>query len=85
MNNIFNRFRQPNGQPNVFNIMQQFRQVQQNPSQIGQLLYNTGRINQQQLQDIQKMSNPRQIGEYLMGQNPQFKQMYDQASHVQPH
>ena len=85
MNSIFNRFRQPNGQPNVFNIIQQFRQVQQNPSQIGQLLYNTGRINQQQLQDIQKMSNPRQIGEYLMGQNPQFKQMYDQASHVQPH
>lgn len=84
MNSIFNRFRQPNGQPNVFNIMQQFRQVQQNPAQIGQLLYNTGRINQQQLQDIQKMSNPRQIGEYLMGQNPQFKQMYDQASQTQP-
>lgn len=80
MNNIFDKFRQPNGQPNMFNIMQQFRQVQQNPSQIGQLLYNSGRINQQQLQDIQKMSNPREIGEYLLNQNPQFKQIYDSAS-----
>lgn len=80
MNNIFDKFRQPNGQPNMFNIMQQFRQVQQNPSQIGQLLYNSGRINQQQLQDIQKMSNPREIGEYLLNQNLQFKQIYDSAS-----
>ena len=80
VNNIFDKFRQPNGQPNMFNIMQQFRQVQQNPSQIGQLLYNSGRINQQQLQDIQKMSNPREIGEYLLNQNPQFKQIYDSAS-----
>lgn len=80
VNNIFDKFRQPNGQPNMFNIMQQFRQVQQNPSQIGQLLYNSGRINQQQLQDIQKMSNPREIGEYLLNQNLQFKQIYDSAS-----
>lgn len=77
-------FRQMNGQPNIMNIMQQFNQMQQNPSQIGQLLYNTGRINQQQLQDIQKMKSPREIGEYLLGQNQQFKQMYDQANQ-QPH
>lgn len=82
MSSVFDKFRQPNGQPNILNIMQQFKQIQQNPAQIGQLLYNTGRINAQQLQDIQKMTNPREIGEYLLGQNPQFKTMYDQASHT---
>ena len=84
MSNVFDRFRYPSGQPNMVNIMQQFRQVQQNPAQIGQLLYNSGRINKEQLQEIQKMTNPRQIGEYLLNQNSQFKQMYDQASHMQP-
>lgn len=82
MSNVFDKFRQSNGQPNILNIMQQFKQIQQNPAQIGQLLYNTGRINAQQLQDIQKMTNPREIGEYLLGQNPQFKTMYDQASRI---
>ena len=77
MSSVFEKFRQSNGQANIANIMAQFKQVQQNPSQIGQLLFNTGRINKDQFEHIKKMNNPRDIGMYLLGQNEQFKQAYN--------
>lgn len=77
MSSVFEKFRQPNGQANIANIMSQFRQVQQDPSQIGQLLFNTGRISKDQFEHIKKMNNPRDIGMYLLGQSEQFKQAYN--------
>lgn len=75
MGNVFDKFRGYGGQPNIPNIISQFMQTKTNPSQIGQLLYNAGRITKEQLADIQQMTNPRQIGEYLMGHNNDFKNM----------
>lgn len=77
MSSVFDRFRQPNGQANIANIMNQFRQVQQNPAQIGQLLFDSGRITKEQLEHIKGMNNPRDIGMYLLNQNKDFKQAYD--------
>ena len=77
MSSVFDRFRQSSGQPNMVNIMKAFRQVQQNPSSIGQMLFNAGRIDEKQLKDIQQMNNPRQIGEYLLGNSAPFKQLFD--------
>lgn len=75
MSSVFDRFRNHDGSANILNIMAQFRQVQQNPSQIGNLLYKAGRINESQLADIEKMKSPREIGEYLCGQNKDFNKM----------
>jgi hypothetical protein len=51
----------------MMNILQQYQQIKQNPNQLASFLQNTGMINQQQAQEIQKMgSHYGQIGQYLM-------------------
>lgn len=75
MNNVFDRFRNQNGSVNILNVMAQFKQVQQDPAQIGKLLYNAGRITSEQYDVIKGMSNPREIGEYLMNHNADFGKM----------
>lgn len=75
MSNVFDRFRNNDGSANIINIMMQFKQIQQNPAQIGNLLYKAGRINESQLSDIEKMKSPREIGEYLMNHNADFSKM----------
>lgn len=77
MSSVFDKFRQPTGQPNIVNIMQTYRQVQQDPASIGRLLFNSGRIDEAQLKEIEQMRNPRQIGEYLLRSNPQFQQLFN--------
>ena len=77
MSSVFDKFRQPTGQPNIVNIMQTYRQVQQDPASIGRLLFNSGRIDEAQLKEIEQMRNPRQIGEYLLKSNPQFQQLFN--------
>lgn len=50
------------------NIMQMVSQIQQNPSQLPQLLYQKGKINQEQFSEIQGKS-PSEIGQYLLNKN----------------
>lgn len=82
MNPFFNIMNNP-----VMNILNQVRQIKQNPSQLASLLQQRGMINEQQAQDIQKMgSNYEQIGQYLMnnGKMPTNVQPYqEQVNQVQ--
>lgn len=50
----------------IANVVQQMRQ---NPSQLGQLLYDHKKINKKQLSEINKLGDPSQIGSYLIDNN----------------
>lgn len=69
------------------NILQQVRQIKQNPSQLAGLLQQRGMINEQQAKDIQQMGgNFEQVGQYLMqnGKMPTNVQQYQgQVNQVQ--
>lgn len=77
-----------NGNPamNMVNMVQQIRQMQQNPNQLADLLLNAGKITNEQYNEI-KGYNPQQIGEYLMktGSLPQqqLQQAYGMVPQVQ--
>lgn len=69
------------------NIANQARQMQSNPSQIGKMLFDNGRIDQNTYDAIKGMSSPSQIGNYLMqrgvlGQN-QIQGMMPQVNQIQ--
>ena len=64
------------------------QQLRQNPSNLGQFLYDHKKINQEQLEQINQMGgNPQQIGMYLVNQNvmPQQEvgQLYQQVPQIQ--
>ena len=69
------------------NVLNQVRQIKQNPNQLASLLKQRGMINDQQAQDIQQMGgNYEQIGRYLMnsGKMPTNVQQYEsQVNQVQ--
>ena len=57
----------------IGDVLRLYKQVKQNPSMLGDLLVQNGRIDQSQLQAMQGM-NPQQMGQYMtqnniMGQN----------------
>lgn len=63
LNQGFTRPPQNNG---LGNILAQLHQVQQNPSAILDILAQSGKINQQQYQELQQYkNNPQQIVNYL--------------------
>lgn len=64
MNPLFNG---PMGQ--LYQIAQTVQRIKQNPSQLGQLLFDHGKINEEQLQDINRLGDPSQIGNYLINNN----------------
>lgn len=76
-----------NPMQNVMNVMQQVRQIKQNPNQLASFLQQRGMINENQARDIQSMgSNYQQIGRYLMnnGKLPNDVQSYQsQVEQVQ--
>ena len=82
MNPFFNMMNNP-----MMNILQQVRQIKQNPNQLAGLLQQRGMINEQQAKDIQQMGgNFEQIGQYLMqnGKMPTNVQQYQgQVNQVQ--
>ena len=49
---------------NIRDVIRLYRQAKQNPSIVGNLLYQNGRIDQEQMEAINGM-NPEQIGQYL--------------------
>ena len=64
------------------------QQLRQNPSNLGQFLYDHKKINQEQLEQINQMGgSPEQIGMYLVNQNvmqPQeANQLYQSVPQVQ--
>lgn len=68
----------------VMNVVNQVKQIKQNPSNIGQFLYNNGRIDQRQMKEIESMNgNVEQIGQYLMGQG--FIPPQDKLQSSQPY
>jgi pentose-5-phosphate-3-epimerase len=71
----------------MMNIIQQVRQIKQNPSQLATLLKQRGIVNDQQAKEIEKMGgNYEQIGQYLMnsGRMPSNVQQYEgQVEQVQ--
>lgn len=68
-NPLFNRFgnTQPRGNGNgLLNILNQYKQIQNDPGKILDVLLNNGKINQQQYDELQPMrNNPQQIVNYL--------------------
>ena len=69
MSSVFDRFRGNN----PLLMMQDVKRLQNNPAEIGQMLFNTGKINQEQYEHIKGMNNPKDICMYLMGQNENFR------------
>lgn len=54
----------------MFQTINTIQQLKQNPSNLGQFLYDHKKINQEQLNAINQMGgNPEQIGMYLVNQN----------------
>lgn len=74
--NVFDRFR------NQSNMMDDVQRLQRNPSEIGDMLLNSGRINEEQYQQIKGMNNPKDICMYLMNQNPRFNQAMNMLSNL---
>lgn len=72
--NVFDRFRTQS------NMMDDVQRLQRNPSEIGDMLRNSGRINEEQYQQIKGMNNPKDICMYLMNQNPRFNQAMNMLS-----
>lgn len=65
------------GMSNMMNVISQVQQLRQNPQSIPEFLKNSGHITDTQYNAIKGMSNPQQIGQYLMGNIPQ--NMYGQV------
>lgn len=66
-NELFKELGGKVAQPNSINgLMNEVNQIRNNPSQIGRILYQRGKINQSQLSDIQNMHSPSEIGQYLV-------------------
>ena len=85
-NPLFNRFGNnpaPRSGGGLLNILNQYRQIQNDPGKILDVLLNNGKINQQQYNDLQPMrNNPKQIVEYLSthGNASQINQAQQMAS-----
>ena len=71
-NPLFNRFGNNinpnhNYNSNNNNILHQLAQIKQNPGAILDILFQNGKINQQQYNDLQQYrNNPEMIGRYLI-------------------
>lgn len=61
------------------NVMQIAGKLRQDPSQIGQLLMDSGRINQDQYRAISQMQKPSEIGTYLMNNGIMQQQQLNEA------
>lgn len=82
MNPFFNMMNNP-----MMNVIQQYRQIKQNPNQLASLLRQRGMIDESQFNQISQMgTNYEQIGQYLMnsGRMPTNVQQYaGQVNQVQ--
>lgn len=72
---------------NIMQFIQQVQQFRQNPEQLKQMLYQNGKISQEQFEAIQGMNSFDEIGKYLIDNNiipnsqlPQLQQQAQQLS-----
>ena len=72
---------------NIMQFIQQVQQFRQNPEQLKQMLYQNGKISQEQFEVIQGMNDFDEIGKYLIDNNiipnsqlPQLQQQAQQLS-----
>lgn len=72
---------------NIMQFIQQVQQYRQNPEQLKQMLYQNGKISQEQFETIQGMNSFDEIGKYLIDNNiipnsqlPQLQQQVQQLS-----
>lgn len=72
---------------NIMQFIQQVQQYRQNPEQLKQMLYQNGKISQEQFEAIQGMNSFDEIGKYLIDNNiipnsqlPQLQQQAQQLS-----
>lgn len=83
MFNNLNNMSMGNNQNGITNIIGQLRQCQQNPGVILDILAQSGKINQQQYNDLQQYkNNPQQIANYLItnGYGNQINQIIQQLN-----
>lgn len=75
-NPLFNRFvGQGNPMSNAMQVANLFRQIQNDPSKITDLLLQKGRISEEQYKEMQKFGgNPRMMVQYLLGQGVMTQQ-----------
>lgn len=84
-NPLFNRFGGGNNVQPQNNIISQFLRLQKNPGEILDVLLQSGKINQQQYNELQPYkNNPEMIGKYLMDNGNsnsinQIQQMLNQS------
>ena len=57
--------------PRIFNVLNSFNRLQNDPSQIVPFLKQSGRLTDEQLSAIENMQSPEEIGRYLIGSAPQ--------------
>lgn len=79
-----NPFKAIGSMQNFINIASQARQLQANPSQIGQVLFNSGKIDQNTFDAIKNMGSPAQIGNYLLSNGILGQQQVNQLSQMVP-
>ena len=65
-------------------VIQQYNAIKNNPQEIGKLLLNSGRINQDHYNAIKDMNSPSQIGNYLINNGILGQQQAQQFSQVVP-
>lgn len=90
-NPLFNRFggqfnNTNNSYGGLLNILKQYRQLQNDPGSILDILLNNGKINQQQYSELQSVrNNPQQIVNYLSqhGNAGQLNQVQQFVNNVQ--
>lgn len=67
------------------NLLQMAMQIKNNPNQLTQMLYQSGKINQEQFSQLQGKS-PSEIGNYLLNNNilgnEQFNQLKSQVQQI---
>lgn len=81
-NPLFNKFNNQSsfGGGGIWNVINQYRQIQNDPGKILDVLLNNGKINQQQYNDLQPIrNNPQQIINYLSRNGSNANQL-NQAS-----
>lgn len=79
-----NPFKTMNNMSRFMDIANKAKQLQGNPSGIGKLLLDNGRINQDQYNAIKDMQSPSQIGNYLMNNGILGQQQVNQMSQIVP-
>ena len=67
------------------NAMSLYNQMNTDPTQIGRILFDSGRINQSQLDEIQKLNGKtEQIGRYLLQSGALAQNTYNQFQSAAP-